>query len=69
MELKIKNGDTVRIITKNGSSNNEFGDIGTVENVEVGGSFRVSVKGRRQFGNYHIEEEVELIKQSTEQKL
>lgn len=62
---QVKNGSKVRVVDNLGGSNNEIGDEGIVRDYcgDTGseGGFRVSVQDRRQTGNWHSIEEVEVI--------
>jgi hypothetical protein len=60
---KVRNGSKVKIIDK-GSSDNEVGEVGTVNEWIEGDdrNFRVHVPGRDNYVNWHNIDQVEVIK-------
>jgi hypothetical protein len=63
---QVRNGSKVKIISSPHGSNNKIGDEGIVKDYygDSGseGGFRVSVEGRKQVGNWHSIDEVEILK-------
>lgn len=60
---KLKNGSKVRI-TKNSFSCNVVGDVGIISDWEQywkDSTFRVNVKGRKDFGNWHNVNHIEVL--------
>ena len=60
---KLRNGSRVRII-KNSSSRNVVGDVGIIsdwEQYRKNFTYRVNVKGRKDFGNWQNENHIEVL--------
>ena len=59
----MKSGDKVRII-KNSHSVNKVGDVGVISEYEYDNDFRVAVKGRGCYVNWHGTNNVELVEET-----
>ena len=58
--MKFKLGQKVKVIENESGSCNKVGDEGTIVEISKN-DIKVLVEGRAPFGNYHIEEDLQLI--------
>lgn len=58
----VEVGDRVKIISSENFSVNEVGDKGIITEIHTDGTFRVFVEGKENYGNWHDDTEVILIK-------
>jgi len=68
MKVEFKVGDKVRIIDNTARSNNKIGDEGIIVEIVFAGNkrgYKVQVEGRRTFGNWSAQKDIQLVEQET----
>lgn len=56
---KFKIGDVVKVIKNDSYSSNKVGDVGTVTEIRGYSNIKVTVNGKKDFGNFHYPHDLE----------